>query len=55
MPLPEENSNVICGEEAAIFLNKIFEEKPVRPLLVETKNSIEELVRLAEEYQQSED
>ena len=50
MPLPEESSNVMRGEEAAIFLNRIFEEKPRRPLLVETKLSIEELAKIAEEY-----
>ena len=49
MPLPEESSNILY-EEAAEFLNRIFEEKPRRPLLVETKNSVEELVRIAEEY-----
>lgn len=50
MAWPEGSSWVLKGEEAADFLNRVFEEKPPRPLLTETKLSLEELVSLAEDY-----
>lgn len=50
MAWPEASSWVLKGEEAAEFLNRVFEEKPSRPLLCKTKLSVDELASLAEEY-----
>jgi hypothetical protein len=50
MAWPEASSWVLKGEEAADFLNRVFEEKPSRPLLKETNLSVSELALLAEEY-----
>lgn len=50
MSWPESSSWVLEGKEAADFLNRIFEDKPRGELLKSTEHSIEQLLKLAEEY-----